>query len=107
MKEHELILTIVNRGFTSQVMDAARGAGATGGTVLHALGTAPKEASRFFGVTILPEKELVLIIAPLEIRSAIMQAIARGAGTSTQAGGITFSLPVSAVRGLPGADAEL
>ena len=36
---HELILVIANQGHTDQVMEAARGAGATGGTTIHAKGT--------------------------------------------------------------------
>lgn len=35
---HELILVIANQGHTDQVMEAARGAGATGGTTIHARG---------------------------------------------------------------------
>lgn len=37
---HELIVVILNEGYSDFVMDAARSAGAGGGTVLHAKGTA-------------------------------------------------------------------
>ena len=56
----ELIVAIVNRGFSDLVMDAARKAGASGGTILHGRGTGVHEAAQFFGVAIQPEKELVL-----------------------------------------------
>ena len=35
---HELIVVIANQGYNEMVMDAARRAGAGGGTVLHARG---------------------------------------------------------------------
>ena len=36
--DHELIMAVINEGHTDPVMDAARSAGAAGGTVLHAKG---------------------------------------------------------------------
>lgn len=57
-------------------MAAARKAGATGGTVTHARGTAPNDGSeKFFGVTIVPEKEMITIVADLEKAKTIVQAI--------------------------------
>ena len=41
---HELIICIVNSGFSETVMDAARELGARGGTVIHGRGTAAKDA---------------------------------------------------------------
>ena len=98
--KHELILAVVNRGYNQDVMDAARQAQATGGTIIHAKGFALDGAAKFFGVTLQPEKELVLILAPSERRDDIMQAIAQKAGLRTPAGTVTFSLPVSSVVGL-------
>lgn len=98
--EHELILAVVNRGYNQDVMDAARDAKATGGTILHAKGFALDGASKFFGVTLQPEKEVVMILAPHDRKEAIMQAIADRAGVGTPAGTVTFSLPVTGVAGL-------
>ena len=55
MKEHELIISIFNRGYSDTVMDAAKKAGARGGTVLNARGTGSHEVEKFFGITIQPE----------------------------------------------------
>ena len=49
---HELIVVIANQGATDQVMDAARAAGATGGTAVHAKGTGTELAKKFFGVSL-------------------------------------------------------
>ena len=97
---HDLIVTIVNRGFTDLVMDAALPAGARGGTVVHARGAGAQEASQFFGITIAPEKEMVLILAPHDRKIPIMQAITRGAGLTSEGQGLVFSLPVTDVMGV-------
>ena len=57
--KYQMILCIVNSGFSETVMEAAKEAGARGGTVIHARGTANKEAEQFFHITIQPDKEIV------------------------------------------------
>ena len=96
----DLIITIVNRGFADEVMSSARTAGAFGGTVVNARGTGTHELQQFFGSVVEPEKEAVLILAERGKRSAIMEAICRGAGLSKDGMGVCFSLPVDGVRGL-------
>lgn len=97
---HELIIAVINRGYNESVMDAARAAKASGGTILHARGFAMDGAEKFFGVTIQPDKEIVLILAESDKTGEIMRLIAEKAGVGTDVGAITFSLPVSSVRGL-------
>lgn len=98
--QHELILTIINRGFADLVMDAAKAAGASGGTVIHARGTGVHEAEKFFGIIVQPEKELVLILVDREKRNAIMTAICSHIELKEAGQGISFSLPVDHVIGL-------
>jgi len=98
--KHDLILAIVNRGFTDLVMEAALPAGARGGTVVHARGAGAEQASRFLGITIQPEKEMVLILVPHEIKVPVMQSIVRDAGMSSEGQGLVFSLPVNDVMGV-------
>lgn len=98
--KNELIITIVNRGYTDLVMDAALTAGARGGTVVHARGAGTEEASQFFGITIQPEKEMVMILVDHDHKIPVMQSIVRGAGLSTEGRGIVFSLPVTDVMGM-------
>ena len=88
MIKHDLILTIVNRGFADEVMSAAKAAGAFGGTVVNARGTGTHELQHFFGAIIQPEKELVLILTEREKR------------LSKEGMGICFSLPVDGVAGI-------
>lgn len=103
---HELIVVITNQGYTDKVMDAARGAGATGGTALHAKGTGTELAKKFFGVSIAAEKELIFILAQTETRKPIMKAIMQEAGMKTEAQSLVFSLPVSDLAGLRQLDVE-
>ena len=97
---YALIVTIVNRGFADLVMDAAKKAGAHGGTVLHARGSGIREAERFFGIQIQPEKEVVLILVQTGEKDVIMRAIVKEAGLNSEGHGMAFSLPVDDVAGI-------
>ena len=87
-------------------MDAARAAGATGGTAVHAKGTGTELAKKFFGVSIAAEKELIFILTREETRVPIMKAIMARAGMQTEAQSLVFSLPVSGIAGLRRLDGE-
>ncbi len=97
---NELIIIILNEGHSDSVMDAAREAGATGGTVLHAKGTGSANAEKFFGVSIAEEKDLIYILAPSKKKTEIMKAVNEKCGVGTEAGAVSFSLPVSEVAGI-------
>ena len=97
---HECIICIVNSGYSETVMEAAREAGAGGGTVLGARGTATKDAEKFFGITVHPEKEMVMILVENEKRDAVLHALYKNVGLETKGQGIAFSLPVDAVVGI-------
>lgn len=97
--KYELILTVFNKGYTDMVMDAARNAGAGGGTVIHAKGTGAKVAKKFFGVTLADEKEIILIVTKVDDKKNIMRAIMKEAGPGTEAHALTISLPVSETAG--------
>ncbi len=96
----ELIFTIVNSGYTDLVMEAAKAEGATGGTVLSGKGTGNEAMEKFFGITIQPEKEIVLILIPRNLKDAVLKAIYRDAGFDSKGQGIAFALPVDEVAGL-------
>ena len=100
MNKFEVILCIVNSGFSEAAMDAAKQFGARGGTVFHARGTVSKEAEKFFNITIQPEKEIVMILVSSDIKENILQALYNAVGTNTAAQGIAFSMPVDDVVGI-------
>ena len=97
--ENELIVVIANRGYTENVMQVARDAGAPGGTVVHARGTGIESSEKFFGTMIGAEKELIFIVSKATKRNEIMNAIKEKAGINTESGAIAFSLPVNETAG--------
>ena len=97
---HEVIFCIVNSGYSDLVMDAAKKLGARGGTVINARGTANKDAESFFGITIEPEKDLVMILVPASIKDDVMHALYKEAGLETRGQGIAFAMPVDSVVGI-------
>lgn len=97
---HELIVVIANQGYTELAMDAARGAGAYGGTVIHAKGTGMEQAEKFMGVSLAAEKEIIFIVAKKEQKNDIMKAVMEQAGLQSKAKSIVFSLPVTDTAGL-------
>lgn len=97
---HDLIVVIANRGYSETVMDAARAAGAYGGTVIHAKGTGMEHAETFMGVSLAAEKEIIFIVAKTEQKNQIMKAVMEQAGTKSKAQAIVFSLPVTDAAGL-------
>ncbi|MDE5879369.1 MAG: hypothetical protein K2G99_05030, partial [Desulfovibrio sp.] len=90
---HELIFAIVNAGYADDLMAAARGAGAGGGTILKARGTATEADASFFGITIVPEKEVLLVLAPHEAAPAIFEAVRTAPCLTEPGSGIIFSVP--------------
>ena len=98
--KYEVIFCIVDAGFTDLVMDAAKEVGARGGTVINARGTANKEAEQFFHIIIQPNKEIVMILVPADIKDAVLHAIYQRAGLKTAGHGIAFSMAVDSVVGL-------
>ena len=100
MDKFVTILCIVNDGFSTEVMDAAKKCGARGGTVLHGRGTASKEAEKIFNISIQPEKEVVIILANDKIKKDILNELYNTVGTNTPAQGIAFALPVDEVVGI-------
>ena len=97
---YELIIVIANQGYIELVMDAARGAGAYGGTVIHAKGTGMEQAEKFMGVSLAAEKEIIFIVAKKQQKNDIMKAVMEKAGLDSEAKSIVFSLPVTDTAGL-------
>ena len=98
--EYELIIVILNQGYSNLVMDAAREKGAGGGTVIHAKGTGMEKAEQFLGVSIAAEKEMIFIVTKSKGKNDIMKAIMEKAGMDSKAKSIVFSLPVTSTAGL-------
>jgi nitrogen regulatory protein PII len=98
--KNDLIFSILNNGFSDAFMAAARKAGARGGTILSARGLSQQIVKKFLGISVQEEKEIIIILAGKDTKTAIMQAVSSAYGLSSKAGGIIFSLPVDQVMSL-------
>lgn len=99
--KYEVVIVMANRGYIDRVMDAARKAGAGGGTVIHARGKGEGGGEQFFGVTLAEERDIFFIVTPSEDRVSIMQAIVKEAGLHTPAKAAVFSMPIQHLAGFP------
>lgn len=98
--EFQLIICIINAGFSETVMDAAREAGARGGSITHCRGTSNAQMEKKYGVYVTPEKEMVWIVTKSEETDKILTAIHASAGKDNPGKLIAFSLPVENVVGM-------
>ena len=92
--KHSLIFIAVNQGYTEQVMQTARKAGATGGTVIRSRLAGAENPEQFHGVALQAEKEIITILAADTIRDQILEDVNREYGLRTPAQGIIGALPV-------------
>ncbi len=94
-EKNELVCFIVNKGYADDVMAAARKAGAGGGTVVPARGTAKPGDETFLGVPLVPEKEMLLAIVPAADAVAVCDAVRALPCLSEAGSGIAFRVPVT------------
>ncbi len=100
MLDVSLIVTIVRKGWGSTVLQASVMAGARGGTVLFGRGAGIHEQERIFGMSIEPEKEILLTIVRSDQVDTVLQAIVRAAQLNETGRGIAFVVPVDRAVGV-------
>lgn len=93
MKELKAVYIIVNAGFSAEVIEIARSVGSGGATVINARGSVAKPKT-IFGITIDPEKEIVLSVVEKDVAIKIVEKVKEKAGAGTAAHGLCFFLPV-------------
>lgn len=98
--DYVLIAAVFNQGYSEEAMDAARGSGARGGTVVSGRRIGDSEAMGFWGMSVQDEKEMLLIVAERADKRKIMQAISDRCGMRSEAKGIVLSMPIDGVIGL-------
>lgn len=100
MENASLIVTIVRKGWGSTVLAAAVKAGARGSTVLVGRGAGINEQEKIFGLSIEPEKEIVLTVVGADRADAILGAIVDAAELNDVGRGIAFVVPVDKLVGV-------
>ena len=96
----EVIYAILNAGFADQAMLAAREVGAKGGTIIHARGSSNIGVDKKYGLTMTPEKEVLMIVTNSDEKDAIINAIYTASIKENNHKGIVFSLPIESTAGL-------
>lgn len=92
---HQLITVIANKGYSDDIMAAARNAGAGGGTIMTARGTAQPNDKKFLNMEIVPEKEMLYIITEKTNAQKIIDGINSLKCLSKPGSGIVFSVPAN------------
>ena len=92
--KNSMILVTVNQGFTEEVMETARKAGARGGTIIHARWAGSESTEEFYGITVQQEKEIIAIVSPADKRKEIMEAVNSNHGMKTEARGTVLSIGI-------------
>ncbi len=100
MSNAAVIVSIVRKGWGSTVLEASVKAGARGGTVIFGRGAGINEQEKIFGMSIEPEKEIVLTVAYPEQVETILREIVQAADLNDTGKGIAFVLPVDKVVGV-------
>ncbi len=97
---YELVVAVINQGFSEELMESARAVGARGGTIVHARRAGIEDAVKFFGITLQAEKEIVAILVHHHQKKELMQRIVKTCGINTDAHGIVIALPVESCAGI-------
>lgn len=100
MAKASLIVSVVRKGWGSTVLAASVKAGARGGTVLFGRGAGINEQEKIFGMSIEPEKEIVLTVAYADQVDTILNEIVQAAELNDTGRGIAFVVPVENVVGV-------
>lgn len=99
-REHQLIVTIVKKGWAERIIDAAKKAGARGGTVLHGRGVGIHEQKKLLGLPIEPEKEIILTLIHKDKTNDVLKAIVEKGQLQKPGTGIGFVIDVDKVVGI-------
>lgn len=98
--EFDLIVTIVNRGYSEEVVEASKKAGAEGGTIINGRGTGIHENARLFGFAVEPEKEIVLTIIDRTKTAKVLEAVSSAVELNKPSNGVAFVLQVEKTVGI-------
>lgn len=98
----KLVIALVDRDHTAEVMKAARHAGATGSTVIgNARGEGVKPAATFFGLSLESQRDVILLLVEEHLSRSILETIQQTAKLDETPGtGIAFQIDVEDAVGV-------
>lgn len=89
-----MITSITNHGQAEALMAIARHAGAKGGTILDARGSCMEDDIKFLGISLAPEKEVLIIVSEAAKTAAILKVLSDQAIFKEPGGGIIFTVDI-------------
>lgn len=97
---YQNIIIIVDKGKAENVMEAAKKAGAKGGTIINARGSGIHETTKLFAMDIEPEKEKVMILSEEQYTKGIVDKIYEELEIDKPGNGIIFVQDVLQTYGI-------
>ena len=97
--DYKLVVSIVARGYSGEVINMAKAAGAKGAVVLSGTGAGESKTS-FFGFSVNPENEVVMIVTKTNIVIDVIENIYKAVDFKSRARGLVFALPIDYVTGM-------
>ena len=97
--DYKLVVSIVARGYSGEVINMAKAAGAKGAVVLSGTGAGESKQS-FFGFSVSPENEVVMIVTKTSIVMDVIENIYKAVDFKSRARGLVFALPIDYVTGM-------
>jgi nitrogen regulatory protein P-II 1 len=99
MGDYKAIFAILQKGIADGVMEAAKKAGAPGGTIFLARGTGANEAKTFFGITLETAREVLIIVTEESQADKILQTVTKAGNLTKPGAGIAFSMSIDDIVG--------
>jgi nitrogen regulatory protein PII len=98
----KLIIALVERTETPEVLEAARAAGATGSTVIsQARGEGAEQQKTFFGLNLETQRDVLLLLVEEHLARSILETISKVGRFEEKAGsGIAFQVDVEDAVGI-------
>lgn len=97
---HDLIIVIVKKGISEKVLEAAKKAGAEGGTIIFGRGTGIHEKAKLLGIPIEPEKEIIFIVIDKRKTKEVLDYIVGSVNLNKPGVGIAFTVELCKVLGV-------
>ncbi len=98
---YDLVIIIVNKGWSEHAVNAAQEAGAGGATVFNGRGTGKSSGiAHLFGLAIEPEKEIVFSVVNEAVSGQVVEAVEKALDLRAPGTGIAMVLPLKCVTGL-------
>ena len=95
----QLIACVIQRGKADKIVKAALDAGAAGATVFFGRGMGLRERLGLLGLAIVPEKEIIMIVARDAEVERIFNVIVDAGHLDTPGMGIAYTVPIHRVAG--------